>query len=114
MFELLNLKSHIRLKALVVSKKKKNFFLAFTKSNIVIYTNVNFALRYFKIDGIGGTTFWETAIKSYGFEKSSEQPVSIDSITSNIPQENWSLSKQCTPLSAFPNYHHWTSKKTRE
>ena len=92
-------------------KKKKNFFLAFAKSNIVIYTNVNFSLRYFKIDGIGGTTLWETAIKNYGFEKSSEQPVSIDSITSNIPQENWSLSKQCTPLSAFPNYHHWTSKK---
>ena len=53
----------------------------------------------------------ETSIKNYGFEKSSEQPVLLDSITSNIPQENLNLSEQCTLLSAFPNYHHWSSKK---
>ena len=88
----------------MVSKEKNIFFLAF-----LIY--INFTLRYFKIDGIGDTTLWETAIKNYGFEKSSEQPVSLDSITSNIPQGNLSLSEQCTLLSAFPNYHHWTSKK---
>ena len=98
----------------MVSKEKKNFFLAFAKSNIVIYTNVNFALRYFKTDGIEDTTLWETAIKNYRFEKSSEQPVSIDSITSNMLQENLSLSEQYTLFSAFPNYHHWTSKKTTE
>ena len=98
--------SRIRLKALVVSKEKNIFFLTF-----LIYINFNFTLRYFKIDGIGDTTLWETAIKNYRFEKSSEQPVSLDSITSNIPQGNLSLSEQCTLLSAFPNYHHWTSKK---
>ena len=90
----------------MVSKEKTIFFLAF-----LIYINLNFTLRYFKIDGIGDTTLWETAIKNYGFEKSSEQPVSLDSITSNIPQGNLSLSEQCTLLSALPNYHQWTSKK---
>ena len=90
----------------MVSKEKNIFFLAF-----LIYINFNFTLRYFKIDGIGDTTLWETAIKNYRFEKSSEQPVSLDSITSNIPQGNLSLSEQCTLLSAFRNYHHWTSKK---
>ena len=40
-----------------------------------------------------------------------EQPVLLDSATINILQENLNLSKQCTLLSAFPNYHHWTSKK---
>ena len=71
-------------------------------------TNFNFTLRYFKIDGIGDTTLWETAMKNY--EKSLEQLVSLDSITSNIPQENLSLSEQRALLSASPNYHHWTSK----
>ena len=91
----------------MVSKEKNIFFLAF-----LIYVNFNFTLRYFKIDGIGDATLWETAIKNYGFEKSSEQPVSLDSITSNIPQGNLSLFEQCTLLSEFPNYHHWNSKKT--
>ena len=77
----------------------------------MIYTNFNFTLRYLKIDGIGDTTLWEISIKNYGFEKSSEQPVSLDSLTSNIPQEHLNLSEQCTLLSAFPKYHHWTSKK---
>ena len=92
----------------MVSKEKNIFFLAF-----LIYINFNFTLRYFKIDGIGDTTLWEKAIKNYGlnYEKSSEQPVSLDSITRNIPQGNLSLSEQCTLLSAFRNYHHWTSKK---
>ena len=90
----------------MVSKQKKTFFLAFIKSSNLIYTNFNFALRYFKIDGAGDTTLWEKAIKSYGLEKSSEQPVSSDSTTSNIPQENLRLSEQFTLLSAFPNHHH--------
>ena len=58
-----------------------------------MYTNFNLASRYFKINGIGDTTFWETSIKNYGFEKSSEQPVLLDSIKSNIPQENLNLSE---------------------
>ena len=32
--------------------------------------------------------------------------------SNNMPPETLSLSEQCTLLSAFPNYHHWTSKKT--
>ena len=83
------------------------------RSHILLYINFNFALRYFKIDGIGDTNLWETSIKNYGFEKLSEQPVSLDSITSKIAQENLNLSEQCTLLSAFPNYHHLTSKKTQ-
>ena len=92
-------------------QRKKHFF-----SCIFNLYQFQFHLRYFKIDGIGDTTLWEKAIKIYGlnYEKSSEQPVSLDSITRNIPQGDLSLSEQCTLLSAFRNYHHWTSKKTTE
>lgn len=56
----------------------------------------NLFLHLLKVtDEIGETANWETSIKNQGFEKSSEQPVSLDSITNDILRENLNLSEQC-------------------
>ena len=63
------------------------------------------------MDGIGNNSLWKTTIKNYSYEKRSEQQVSLNSLLSKLPEEHLELSQQCLLLSAFPNYHHWASKK---